>query len=55
VALGGAIAGIGVVQPYPTFELAWDGEVWALSAAIVLLALAPFAGRSARLGVGGAR
>jgi energy-coupling factor transport system permease protein len=55
VAVAGAIADIGAVQPYPSFELAWDGELWALSAAIVLLALAPFAGRSARLGVGGIR
>jgi energy-coupling factor transport system permease protein len=54
VAVGGAIAGVGEVQPYPTLELAWGGAVWALSAAIVLLALAPFAGRAARLGVGGA-
>jgi energy-coupling factor transport system permease protein len=54
VAVGGAIAGVGEVQPYPTLELAWGAAVWALSAAIVLLAVAPFAGRAARLGVGGA-
>jgi energy-coupling factor transport system permease protein len=54
VAVGGAIAGVGEVRPYPTLELAWGAAVWLLSAAIVLLALAPFAGRAARLGVGGA-
>jgi energy-coupling factor transport system permease protein len=53
LALAGAIAGVGWVEPYPTFEMAWDSGVWALAAAIVLLALAPFAGRRARLGVGG--
>ena len=33
----------------------WPGtpEVWALAAAVLLLALAPFAGRRARLGIGG--
>jgi energy-coupling factor transport system permease protein len=53
VAVTGAIADVAWVEPYPTFELAWDGAVWALSAAVLLLALAPFAGRRARLGVGG--
>jgi energy-coupling factor transport system permease protein len=55
VALAGAIAGVAAVEPYPSFELEWDGALWALGAAILLPALAPFAGRSARLGVRGAR
>ena len=49
------IGDVAWVEPYPTFEMAWDGAVWALSAAVLLLALAPFAGRRARLGVGGRR
>jgi energy-coupling factor transport system permease protein len=53
VALAGALAGVAWVEPYPHFQMAWDGTVWALAAAILLLALAPFAGRRARLGVGG--
>ena len=49
----GAIADVAWVEPYPTFEMAWDAEVWALAVAVLLLALAPFAGRRARLGIGG--
>jgi energy-coupling factor transport system permease protein len=55
VAVTGAITDVAWVEPYPTFEMARDGAVWALSAAALLLALAPFAGRRARLGVGGRR
>jgi energy-coupling factor transport system permease protein len=50
-AVAGAIAGVGEVEPYPTLEIAWGPAVWALSAAILLLPLSPFAGRGARLGV----
>jgi energy-coupling factor transport system permease protein len=53
VAVAGALADVAWVEPYPRFEMAWDAAVWALSAAILVLALAPFAGRRARLGVGG--
>jgi energy-coupling factor transport system permease protein len=53
LAIAGAITGIAWVEPYPTFAIAWDGQVWALAGAIVALALAPFIGRRARLGVGG--
>jgi energy-coupling factor transport system permease protein len=55
LAIAGAVAGVGAVEPYPTFEMSWDAEVCALAAVIVLLALAPFAGRAARLGVGEGR
>jgi energy-coupling factor transport system permease protein len=55
LAIAGAVADVGSVEPYPTLELAWDAQVWTLGGAIVLLALAPFAGRAARLGVGGKR
>jgi energy-coupling factor transport system permease protein len=52
LAVAGAIADVAWVEPYPSFEMAWDAEVWALAAAILVLALAPFAGRRARLGIG---
>ncbi len=52
VALAGAIAGVASVDPYPTFEMDWGPAVWSLSAAIVLLALSPFAGNAARMGTG---
>ncbi len=55
VAVAGAAAGVGAVDPYPTLEIAWGPAEWALSAAIVLLALSPFAGRAARLGIGAGR
>jgi energy-coupling factor transport system permease protein len=50
-ALAGAIAGVGSVQPYPTLELETGPVELALSAGVLLLALAPFAGRAARMGV----
>jgi energy-coupling factor transport system permease protein len=53
VAVAGAIVDAAWVEPYPTFTMAWDAEVWALALAVPLLALAPFAGRRARLGIGG--
>jgi energy-coupling factor transport system permease protein len=55
VGVAGVIAGSAWVEPYPSFEMSWDRETWALAAAVLLLALAPFAGRRARLGVGGRR
>jgi energy-coupling factor transport system permease protein len=55
LAVTGALAGVGSVEPYPTFKMSWDAGVWSLAAAIVLLALAPFVGRAGRLGVGQAR
>jgi energy-coupling factor transport system permease protein len=50
-AVAGAIAGIGSVQAYPTLQIETGPPELALSAAVVLLALAPFAGRAARMGV----
>ncbi len=52
VAIAGTAAGVGAVDPYPVLDIAWGPDVWVLSAAIVLLALSPFAGRGARLGIG---
>jgi energy-coupling factor transport system permease protein len=50
-ALAGAIAGVGSVEPYPTLEVETGGLELALSGVILLAALAPFAGRAARMGV----
>ena len=55
VSVAGLAAGVGTVDAYPTLELSFGAPEWALSAAIVLLALSPFAGRGARLGIGGRR
>ena len=53
ISVAGVMAGVGEVDAYPTLELDWGAAVWLLSAALVLLALEPFAGRGARLGVEG--
>jgi energy-coupling factor transport system permease protein len=50
-AVAGAIAGLGTVEAYPTLEIETGAPEVALSAGVVLLALAPFAGRAARMGV----
>jgi len=50
-ALAGAIAGLGSVEAYPTLQVETGAPEIALSAAVLLLALAPFAGRAARMGV----
>ena len=50
-AVAGAIAGLGTVEPYPTLQIETGPPELALSAGVVLLALAPFAGRAARMGV----
>lgn len=52
LAIAGAAAGVGRVETYPRIEIATGPEELALSAALVALAAAPFAGRAARLGVG---
>jgi energy-coupling factor transport system permease protein len=49
--LAGAVAGLGSVEAYPTLRVQTGPAEIALSAAVLLLALAPFAGRSARMGV----
>jgi energy-coupling factor transport system permease protein len=50
-AVAGAIAGLGSVEPYPSLQVETGAPEVALSAGVVLLALAPFAGRGARMGV----
>jgi energy-coupling factor transport system permease protein len=54
LAIAGAAAGLGRVETYPGIEIATGPQELALSAALVALAAAPFAGRAARLGVGSA-
>jgi energy-coupling factor transport system permease protein len=51
LAIGGAVAGVGRAESYPTIELALGPAELALAAAFVLLGAAPLAGRTARLGV----
>jgi hypothetical protein len=51
LAIGGAVAGVGRAESYPTIELALGPAELALAAAFVLLGVAPLAGRTARLGV----
>jgi hypothetical protein len=51
LAIGGALAGVGRAEAYPTLDLAFGPPELALAAAFVLLGLAPFAGRGARMGV----
>jgi energy-coupling factor transport system permease protein len=50
-ALAAAIAGVGAVEPYPSLEIETGPVELALSAGLLLTALAPFAGRAARMGV----
>jgi hypothetical protein len=50
-AVAGAIAGLGSVEAYPSLQIETGPREVALSAAVLLLALAPFAGRAARMGV----
>jgi energy-coupling factor transport system permease protein len=51
VAVAGAIAGVGSVEPYPSLEIETGPVEAALSAGLLLAALSPFAGRAARMGV----
>ena len=51
LAVGGKLAGIGAVDPYPTLELAAGPAELSLAAALMAAGMAPFAGVSARLGV----
>jgi len=52
VSVVGAIAGVGSVEPYPSLQVETGSTEVLLAAAVLVLALAPFAGRSARMGVG---
>jgi energy-coupling factor transport system permease protein len=46
-----ALAGVGTVEPYPSLQIETGAAEVALSGLILLAALAPFAGASARMGV----
>lgn len=50
-AVGGAIAGVGSVEPYPTLQIETGPVEVGLSAVVLLAAVSPFAGRAARMGV----
>lgn len=50
-AVAGAIAGLATVEAYPSLQIETGPPELALSAGVMLLALAPFAGRAARMGV----
>jgi energy-coupling factor transport system permease protein len=50
-AVAGAIAGVGTVEAYPTLQIETGPPEVGLSVGVLLLALAPFAGRTARIGV----
>jgi energy-coupling factor transport system permease protein len=47
----GAVAGVGAVEPYPSLQVETGGIEVGLSVVVLLAALSPFAGRSARMGV----
>lgn len=49
--VAGAIAGVGSVEPYPSLQVETGGIELMLGALVLLSALAPFAGRGARMGV----
>jgi energy-coupling factor transport system permease protein len=50
-AVVGAVVGVGSVEPYPSLQVETGGTEVVLSALLVLVALSPFAGRGARMGV----
>jgi energy-coupling factor transport system permease protein len=52
VAIGASVAGAGAVECYPTVDIDTSSLTLALAVALPLLAVSPFVGRSARLGVG---
>jgi energy-coupling factor transport system permease protein len=51
LALAGAVAGVGSVEPYPSLQVETGPVELGFSALVLLVALAPFAGRAARRGV----
>jgi energy-coupling factor transport system permease protein len=51
LAIGGAAAGVGHMEAYPTLDVAAGPAELALASALVLLGGAPLVGRTARLGV----
>jgi len=50
-AVAGAITGVGSVEPYPSLQVETGATEVLVSALLLLAALAPFAGRAARMGV----
>ena len=53
VALAGRVAGAGAFEVYPRLEIAAGVPELFLCVGLLAAALLPFAGRSARMGVGG--
>jgi energy-coupling factor transport system permease protein len=51
LAVAGAVAGVGSVEPYPSLEIETGSTEVVLSVLVLAVALSPFAGRSARMGV----
>jgi energy-coupling factor transport system permease protein len=51
VAIAGAAAGAGRIEAYPTLDMALGPAEIGIAVAFVVLGIAPFAGRSARMGV----
>jgi energy-coupling factor transport system permease protein len=51
LAVAGAVLGVGSVEPYPSLEVETGSTEVVLSALLLMVALSPFAGRSARMGV----
>jgi energy-coupling factor transport system permease protein len=51
VAIAGAVAGVGHVEPYPTLDIAFGAGEVTVAGALLVLGAAPLAGRAARLGV----
>ena len=51
LAVAGAVAGVGSVEPYPRLQVETGPAELGFSALVLLVALAPFAGRAARMGV----
>jgi len=51
LAVAGAVGGVGSVEPYPSLQVETGGTEVVLSALVLMVALSPFAGRSARMGV----
>jgi len=51
LSVAGAVLGVGTVEPYPSLRVETGGTEVMLSGLVLLAALAPFAGRAARMGV----
>jgi energy-coupling factor transport system permease protein len=51
LAVAGALAGVGSVEPYPSLDIETGSSEVIFSALFLLVPLSPFAGRAARLGV----